>query len=320
MVKRIDISIGRKRYFIENPEAKEQTKKQLEKCREISAEMRKTDKEYYNKQLSGILEYAKNRTKLHKEELYDLYWNKKLDMKQIAEKLNVHYTSVQVAMKRYSIPRRSKKESQLLSSKRPEVQQALSERTKKMWENPEYRKLKTEQVAGLINPYYGKKHTDEIRQKMSNRRKELNVSGWKPHNTNKPVKEWISDLDSWAKNRQKGLHTSPNKPETIILTILNKLSTTFVYNGDGKTETIEGTCPDYIDIKNRKIIEFFGESFHNPTIYKSKWNKEMPKVYSEDYRRELFKNHGYSLLVIWDYELKNGDEYIINKIKQFIDS
>ena len=223
------ISESRIQYYEQNPQEKENARKHLEELRNINNERLKTDEEYRNRQMSGLLEDAKKRTKLHKEELYDLYWNQKLDMKHIANKLDSHWTSVQKAMKRYGIPTRNQSEAGKLKFSSDEMKKKLSDRTKRYWQNPEYRKLKIEQSTGINNPFYNKNHTKETRDKMSEKRQELNETGWKPHNTGKPIREWIPDMVQWAKNMHKGLATSPNKVESAILSIVNNNFIRFVY-------------------------------------------------------------------------------------------
>jgi len=319
MVKNINRSIARRKYYQEHPEAIEQAKKQLDTNRIANNERMKVDDDYRNRQLSGLLEDAKKRTKIHKEELYDLYWNQQLDTKQIAKKLSMHYGSIQKAMKRYGIPTRSKKEIQLLSCKRPEIKNTLSERTQKMWQNPEYRILKTEQVTGENNPFYDKHHTEETCKQLGDNWKEKYLNGYISPMLGKPFRERNIDLDKWAKSMHKGLATSPNKVESIVLSIVNNNFIGFAYNGDGKYLTIDGLSPDFVDIPNKLIIEVFGEHFHIQEKYKKIFKKDMPIKNSEEYRIHKFKEYGYDTLIIWDYEINTlKEEQIVNKIKEFI--
>lgn len=272
----------RKEYYKTHPEEKEKSKNQLNELRKINNERLKTDEEYRIRQLSGILENAKQRTKLYKEELYELYWNQKLNMKQMATKLSVHVSSIQAAMKKYGIPTRNKKQVQDILLQNEEHITKLSERTKKYWQNPEYRKLKTEQAIGINNPFYGKHHTEE-------------------------TKEIIL----------KSVCRSPNISESYLDYILQKnFPNKFKYVGDG-SYLIHGLSVDFISIDFTKIIEFFGFDWHHKD---NAFGKKIPYVRTEEGRTTVLKKYGYNLLVIWDYELKKGETYIINKIQQFIDS
>ena len=67
----------------------------------------------------------------------------------------------------------------------------------------------------------------------------------------------------------------------------------FKYVGDGKL-MVEKFNPDFINVKQKKIIEVFGDYWHNRPIQKKKdW-----------FRFKIFKRNGYKTLVVWEYELK----------------
>ena len=86
--------------------------------------------------------------------------------------------------------------------------------------------------------------------------------------------------------------TKPEKEVELLLKLLFPNKYKFV--GDGKI-MIESFNPDFINKKDKKIIEVFGEYWHT-----------IPKRKRNDYIRfKVYKKHGYKTLVIWDYELKN---------------
>ena len=82
----------------------------------------------------------------------------------------------------------------------------------------------------------------------------------------------------------------PSKPEQSFMGILNEMGSDFKYVGDGYT-FIGGKCPDFINFKNKMIIEIFGSYYHQ--------NGE------EELRMKHFETYGYKTMVIWDYELKD---------------
>jgi len=102
----------------------------------------------------------------------------------------------------------------------------------------------------------------------------------------------------------KGLQIKPNKPEKLLSKLLPK---TFRYVGNGKI-IIDRFNPDFIDIKNKKIVEMFGDYWHNLKRYKK-----------TDRRRLLtYKKYNYKVLIIWEKELKNTNKLkkrILNFIK-----
>lgn len=94
----------------------------------------------------------------------------------------------------------------------------------------------------------------------------------------------------------------PNKSELKLLEILRSLKTKYLYVGNGRT-IIEGFNPDFINEKEKKIIELYGNYWHTLPGYKER-----------DVRRlKTYKKYGYKVLVIWEKELKN-----LQKLKQKI--
>jgi hypothetical protein len=92
--------------------------------------------------------------------------------------------------------------------------------------------------------------------------------------------------------RMKAMHIHPNKPETILLNLLEQIYPgEWKFVGDGKV-IIAGKCPDFINVNGQKrIIELFGDYWHR---------NDNP----ED-RVNVFKPYGYETLIIWEKELKD---------------
>ena len=99
---------------------------------------------------------------------------------------------------------------------------------------------------------------------------------------------------------------SPNKPEKFLIKLLNKLlPNTYKFVGDGKL-IVGGFCPDFVNKENNKIIEMYGDYWHNRPDYKKR-----------DKRRLIaYKNYNYQTLIIWEHELKNLSK-VKNKINRF---
>lgn len=102
----------------------------------------------------------------------------------------------------------------------------------------------------------------------------------------------------------KSIHIKPNKPEKILIKLLNK--TNFRYVGNGKI-MINRFNPDFIDKKQKLIIELFGDYWHNLPGYKE---RDMRKL-------KIYKKYGYKTLIIWEHELKNISK-LMYKIKTFM--
>lgn len=115
----------------------------------------------------------------------------------------------------------------------------------------------------------------------------------------------------FMKKRLKGLMKKPTKPERRIINLIEKHSLPFKYVGDG--EKIIGTFnPDFIHKDARKVIEVFGRVYHDPeaSFFPIDW-KRQPKG-----RKEIFKQHGYDCLILWDDEL-GSDDSILDSITAF---
>jgi len=97
----------------------------------------------------------------------------------------------------------------------------------------------------------------------------------------------------------------PNIPELIVGNILyenNYLG--YLYSGDGLI-LVGYKNPDYIDINNKKIIEIYGDYWH--------------KNEDPDKRIDYFKRFGYDCLVIWEHEIYDDLEKVVDRIKEFND-
>ena len=111
----------------------------------------------------------------------------------------------------------------------------------------------------------------------------------------------------------------PNGPEKKVIEILKSISTNIKYVGDGKYWVLgTGKNPDFIDEDRKLIIEVFGCYWHcckkhfpdvvdRDLIIEKQYNKDASRI-------NKFKNLGYSVLIIWEHELK-CPERVLKKIK-----
>ena len=105
----------------------------------------------------------------------------------------------------------------------------------------------------------------------------------------------------------QGNNMIPNKPEKIMIELLKKdFPKTFIYTGDGSI-VLDGFCPDFVWNDNKKIIEVFGDYWHNISSYKER-DKRRFKTYNK---------YGYEILIIWEHELKDIN-IVKDRIKEFI--
>ena len=115
-----------------------------------------------------------------------------------------------------------------------------------------------------------------------------------------------------VKNVLKGLKISPNKPETLLIKLFKQLRLNFKYIGNG-IKIIGGFSPDFINIKNKKIIEFFGCYWHKCKTCGFGERKIQPKDVG---RLHEYHKAGYQTLIVWEHELKDLNKLIV-KILNF---
>ena len=172
---------------------------------------------------------------------------------------------------------------------------------------------------GKNNPYFGIKHSDDIRlvmqTKAQERCKDLNfikkISFTTKEALRDPVKrKKISDNSKamWRnplcqENLRKGFSTKPNREELFLGKILDEMyPKQWKYTGDFSF-MIGGKCPDFVNCNGqKKIIEYNGTYWHKNDI--------------PGERERLFAEFGYDTLIIWDVEIKCIDS-LKSKIERF---
>lgn len=230
----------------------------------------------------------------------------------------------------------------------PEVRKRISETIKRLyrdgkWISPFKGKHHTEEskirnmIAHLGNNYaLGAKRSEKTRKKIKETVKRLYKEGkLKPSSTcfkkgnrlsavkRKPLTEehkkklsliakklWenIEYKEMMLKLGRKAMVHKPNKSEKILINLFNNNNLPISYVGDGKV-WFEGFNPDFICNTKKKIIEVYGDYWHNLPRYKV-LDKKRIKSYSKC---------GFQTLVIWEHELKNLNQ-VIDKIRGFVEN
>lgn len=165
--------------------------------------------------------------------------------------------------------------------------------------------------VGKLNPFSGKVHTQETKDRISK-----NKIGVKTKRIYTPlsgeVKKQISDGlkskwqdESFAKEMLGKLYVKPNKSELRLQDLLNeKFPGRYKYVGNGQI-FIGGFNPDFIDLKNKKIIELYGEYWH-----KGKEIRDAKRI-------KVIESYGYKVLIIWDSEFVSIPQ-LLKKMEVFI--
>jgi hypothetical protein len=105
---------------------------------------------------------------------------------------------------------------------------------------------------------------------------------------------------------------TPNKSELFLMNILNQMyPRQWRYTGDGKF-WIGNRNPDFINKKDKRIIELFGDFWHNLKDGRP----------TEIQRKNNYKKEGYDCLVIWHRKDKLWEhpENVANKIERWNDA
>jgi G:T-mismatch repair DNA endonuclease (very short patch repair protein) len=228
---------------------------------------------------------------------------------------------------------REKMIASCLGKAKPKLKKIIKE----LWTHKEYRRKQYESHIGKHLPKEqkkkiglsntGKKRTDAAKKRYSKIRKgktfeelygveqakllkqnlQITHTGKKQSSETiekrtKKLKERLQNLEykeKWLKAIFKGLDIKPNKPEILLNSILQQLfPNQYKYVGDGSV-LIGYKNPDFINVKDHKIIELYGDYWHSKRITKRN------RVDEERQRIKHFVKYGYQTLIIWEYELKD---------------
>jgi len=164
--------------------------------------------------------------------------------------------------------------------------------------------------AGENSPWFGKHRSSETKQKLREANLDKPLSEETKSKISKAHKKLWQD-PQFAKRSFEAFNKTPNKPEKMLMEILDSNFTGgWKFVGDGQF-FLGGLCPDFININGKKkIIEMFGTYWH-------KTRENIKYHQTEDGRREIFKEYGYDLLVIWEDELKDKDA-VLEKVREFM--
>jgi len=140
--------------------------------------------------------------------------------------------------------------------------------------------------TGSSSPWWGRFHSPETLEKMSQRSSEL----WKDPKYAKSV----------------FAHRSPNNKELECFGIIDStVPKDFKFVGNGQV-TFGGKCPDFMNVNGKKLlIEFNGEYWHKGENTRT--------------RARHFAKYGYRTLFIWQRELKNPEK-LKRKILKFVEA
>jgi very-short-patch-repair endonuclease len=181
-----------------------------------------------------------------------------------------------------------------------------NEEFKKKMKRPKSEKARKSFIEAQNRPEVKKKifesnSKDEVKAKRSKSAKECNNRlDVKDKLRKASLKNWRDPI--YVEKQMIAQLIRPNKPESLILELLNKMfPNEWKYTGDFSF-MINGKNPDFTNFEKKKIIEFFGDYYH--------------KGENPENRKRIFNECGYEAIVIWEHEMKNI-EMVISRIKEF---
>lgn len=224
------------------------------------------------------------------------YIDEKRTGDEIAERLNIPHQTMYDLLDKYGIQKRSTGEclKGRPCSEKTKVAVSRAQKGKRDGPLPEIQRRK----IGEANK--GRVVTGETRLKLSLTHKGKRLSPKSEfklnHTTPKAWREaWaISMRKVWqnpdfVRKQMKARGVKPNKVERVLELILNEAYPgQWKYTGDGQF-IIAGKCPDFVNVNGKKqIIEVYGDFWH--------------RGQDPAERIDLFKQFGYSTLVVWEKE------------------
>lgn len=173
----------------------------------------------------------------------------------------------------------------------------MSQVQSELWKDPKHRD-KMLASGGL----WGRGNMDVHRMKLSEAQKRL----------------WANPKhrDRIVKLAASGATIHPNRREIQMQEILNDLQLRdWWFNDNARNFVIAGKRPDFFNEGGRKVIEVFGEVYHNPEKYLRIWKKPLPWAKTESGTLMIYESVGWDCLIIWEDELDT--EEACSKVMEF---
>lgn len=142
----------------------------------------------------------------------------------------------------------------------------------------------------------------KVRKKISEAKIELYKDPKEREKMSRIKKKQFEEHPEILKKILKSIQQKPNKMEEQLLEIVQPFGFEYVGNGD---LIIGRKCPDFVNHEENKIIELFGEPWHEEE--------------EEEQRTKFFQKHGYDTLIIWSSDLDNADD-IESRVEEFINA
>lgn len=183
--------------------------------------------------------------------------------------------------------------------------------------DPDLGKHYSEERRGPGNPFYGKHHTQQHKEKMQQLYQGITLEKRLGREKAERTRKLISVAHKGKRNpefakRRKdpefirrlfiGLNKKPTKPEARLISIISLNKLPYKYVGDGQF-ILGGFCPDFLNTDGRKqVIELFGVYWHD--------------IFDVAEKTSRYAQYGFKTLVIWEDELNNSAQ-LLQKLRKF---
>lgn len=183
---------------------------------------------------------------------------------------------------------------------RKKISETVKEKYRNGYINPLKGKKRPDSSSMMKNPKYIKKRVEGLKKRWREDKKFRNEQL-------EILKKKNNDPEL-QKKRFKALMRKPNKPEKILIQLMEKNDLPYKYVGDGEV-IIGRKNPDFINCNGqKKIIELFGDYWHdNSNLH---WNR------TEFGTKAIYSQYGFKTLIIWENELNDIDK-VLKSIKKF---
>jgi G:T-mismatch repair DNA endonuclease (very short patch repair protein) len=200
------------------------------------------------------------------------------------------------------------------------------ERKKKISQSLKGRKLSAEWLKKNSKTWFkknnaprnkGKNQSEETKKRISDA---LKGGKWVNENYRSKMREitkkkWGTEefREKFIEGMKKATKITPNKLEIKMIEIMKNNDFPFMFVGNGKfwiRNKDNSYNPDFLhkDKTQRKIIEIFGDYWHN---------KEDHKIRDIE-RIKTYKEKGFNVLILWENQLKESAEDVTKQIKNFL--
>ncbi len=266
-----------------------------------------------------------------KQLLHHLYIEEKLSTVQIGKQLNINKKAVLWLLRKYSIAVRSISEGTILNTPRGEKSHFYKNGffvkdlcNRKYFCEECGKEVKSKTTKLCIKCSHKGERSDRYIDGRSSMAHYCSKCGSVISNTsfhNSKLCRHCMNIE--LSLRQDG---KSSKKEFIIKDFLNGLKeSTFIHN-EKRDFQISYYFPDFVDEKNKLIIEVYGDFWHaNPEIYKAddliykSKNIKATDIWDKNERRiNTLKKYGYKILILWEKDINKNIEIVKQKVIDFI--